>query len=68
MTARRIISLVILAGNADVATMNSVQEYVGLVLSLFMLAGMACIRPIFLERSRIEEKLRLRPSCSSIQR
>ena len=55
MTVRRIISLVILSGMADVASMDSVQEYVGFVLSLFMLAGMACIRPIFLERSRLEE-------------
>jgi len=58
MTVRRIISLVILSGMADVASMDSVQEYVGFVLSLFMLAGMACIRPIFLERSRLEERLR----------
>ena len=58
MTVRRIISLVIVSESVDAATMNSVQEYVGLVLSLFMLAGVACIRPIFLERSRIEEKLR----------
>jgi diguanylate cyclase (GGDEF)-like protein len=58
MTVRRVSALTVLAGLSTASTMDPVQDYVGLALSVCMLMGIALIRPIFVERQRIEEKLR----------
>lgn len=58
MAARRAISLYILIAGSTAAVMDPLQEYVGLVLSVSMLLGVALIRPIFTESKRVNEALR----------
>ncbi len=58
MAVRRVIPLChLLSGNPPVAP-DLLNEFIGLVLSLLMVAGIALIAPIFDEHRRADEKIR----------
>ncbi|MFA5866506.1 MAG: ATP-binding protein [Actinomycetota bacterium] len=58
MAVRRAISAYYIIFSTTDITMNPLQEYIGLVLSLCMLAGIVLIKPLFSEIKRSEEEAR----------
>ncbi len=58
MTVRRIESLIGFLTNGPVSTADFVFETVGLVLSIFMFAGIYAIQPVFAEIMRTRDELR----------
>lgn len=72
MTARRAIPIYIILTTGSTSSINITQEYLGLVISILMFAGIITIRPMFLaikesERTARENEASLRQANIQIQ-